>query len=383
MERIEPSGHLSFDQPPPARRAVKRGRKWRKVAISVLLTLAFLLGVGWRTMFYMPGKSFGDEKLPPLAEVESAAGKSGGLALAEQLKRDVTRLAAEIGPRNLRRRANLVTAAEFVERELQAAAYPVLRQTYQVEGVDCWNVIAEIKGAKTPDEVVLVGAHYDSYGSTPGADDNASGTAALLALARRLATSRPEKTLRFVAFTNEEPPYFQKATMGSRVYARACRKRSDNLICVLALEAMGYYTDQKNSQRYPPPLNMIYPSTGNFIGVVGNVASRPLVHRVVALLRKHVDFPSEGGAVPDALPGVGWSDHWSFWQEGYQAVMITDTALYRNPHYHKTTDTPEKLNYDHLARVVVGVEGVLREVAGAAPPAEGASAEVRQDGKGP
>ncbi|HEV3344825.1 MAG TPA: M28 family peptidase, partial [Pirellulales bacterium] len=309
----------------------------------MLLTVVLLLGIAWRVMFYMPGESFGKDELPPLGQVETSAGTGAGVSLGEQLKRDVTRLAGEIGPRNVRRRANLVAAAEFVERELLAAGYAVRRQTYRVEGVDCWNVIADIKGAKLPDEIVLVGAHYDSYGSTPGADDNASGTAALLALARRLAASQPERTLRFVAFTNEEAPHFQKATMGSLVYARACRKRNDNLTCVLSLETMGYYTDEENSQRYPPPLNLIYPSTGNFVGVVGNVASRPLVHRVVASLRKHVAFPSQGAAVPDVVPGVGWSDHWSFWQEGYQAVMITDTALYRNPHYHKTTDTPEKL----------------------------------------
>jgi hypothetical protein len=370
LEPTEPQDH-----PKP----VKRGRKWRKAAVSVLLTAVLMLAFAWRVMFYMPGESFGDDtgKLPPLADVKAPAGDGDGVSLAQQLKRDVTRLASEIGPRNLRRRANLVAAAEFVERELQAAGYAVRRQTYQVEGVDCWNVITEVKGTKLPAGVVLVGAHYDSYGSTPGADDNASGTAALLALARRLAKSQPEKTLRFVAFTNEEPPYFQKATMGSLVYARACRQRNDNLVCVLSLEAMGYYTDEKNSQRYPPPLNLIYPSTGNFIGVIGNVASRPLVHQVVASLRKHVDFPSQGGAVPDTLPGVGWSDHWSFWQEGYQAVMISDTALYRNPHYHKTTDTPEKLNYDHLARVVVGLEGVLRDAAEAKSPEEHKPPESR------
>jgi hypothetical protein len=367
LQPTERPAHLLADQSTTRRRAAK-SRKWRNVAAGVLLSAAFVLGIGWRIMFYMPGKSFDKRELPPLGNVERPVGAGEGIPLSEQLKRDVTRLAGEIGPRNLGRRANLVAAAEFVEGELQAAAYRVLRQTYRVEGVACWNVIAEIKGTKTPGEIVLVGAHYDSYGSTPGADDNASGTAALLALARRLAASRPEKTLRFVAFTNEEPPYFQRSTMGSRVYSRACRRRNDNLVCVLSLEAMGYYTDEKNSQRYPPPLNLIYPSTGNFIGVIGNVASRPLVHRVVASLRKHAEIPSQGGAVPDVLPGVGWSDHWSFWQEGYQAAMITDTALYRNPHYHKSSDTPEKLNYDHLARVVIGLEGVLRDVAGATAP---------------
>ena len=343
----------------------KKRRLWKKITLGVALGLVFLLGIGWRVMFSMPGESFSGE-LPPLATAENLHLNGQGPSLADELNRDVMKLASEIGPRNMRRRAKLVAAAEFVEHELARAGYQVKRQTYQVEGVDCWNLETEIKGTKEPAEIVLVGAHYDSYGTTPGADDNASGTAALLALARRFAGSQPERTLRFVAFTNEEPPYFQHATMGSLVYARSCRKRNDNLSCVLSLETMGYYSDKENSQRYPKPLNLIYPSKGNFIGVVGNVASRPMVHQVVSSLRKHVDFPSQGGAVPDVVAGVGWSDHWSFWQEGYQAVMVTDTALFRNPHYHQPTDTPDKLNFDHLARVVLGLEGVLRDVTGIA-----------------
>jgi hypothetical protein len=335
-------------KPPPS-----RVRRWKKIVLSIVLVLAFVMVIAWRVMFYMPGRSYSGE-LPPLA----------GAALAEELKRDVTTLAVTIGPRNLRRPKKLEAAAKFIEDELVRAGYEVRRQTYQVERVDCWNLEADIKGAVKPDEIVLVGAHYDCYGTTPGADDNASGIAALLALARRFAQTRPERTLRFVAFTNEEPPYFQHSTMGSLVYARRCRERNENLSCVLSLETMGYYSDEEDSQQYPAPLDLIYPSKGNFIGVVGNVASRPMVHAVVGSLRKHIEFPSQGGAVPGVVPGVGWSDHWSFWQEGYQAVMITDTAIFRNPHYHQTTDTPDTLDYDHLARVVIGLEGVLREMSG-------------------
>lgn len=339
----------------------KKRRMWPKIATGILLLIVLTLSVIWRVMFSMPGESFSGE-LPELAA--AGEGNEAGPALAAELKRDVTKLAIDIGPRNLAHRANLVKAAEFVERELAAAGYRVQRQGYKVEGVDCWNLETAIRGTTKPTEIMLVGAHYDSYGNTPGADDNASGTAAMLALARRFAGTKPERTLRFVAFTNEEPPYFQRGTMGSLVCARSCRRRNDNLTCVLSLETIGYYSDRDRSQRYPPPLNLVYPSTGNFVGVVGNVASRPMVHRVLASLRKHVDFPSQGGAVPGSIPGVGWSDHWSFWQEGYQAVMITDTAPYRNPHYHRTSDTPDKLNFDHLARVVIGLEGVIRDEVG-------------------
>lgn len=350
-------------------RPLKRPFPWKKAALATVLGLALAAVFAWRVMFYMPGESFSGE-LPPISA--AAGAPRAGPSLVDQLKRDVTTLAVEIGPRNLRRPAKLAAAAKFVEQELARAGYQPAKQTYQVEGRDCWNIQAEIRGARQPDEIVLVGAHYDTYDTTPGADDNASGTAAMLALARRFARGRPQRTLRFVAFTNEEPPYFQRATMGSLVYARGCRRRNENLTCVLSLETMGYFSDAENSQQYPSPLNLIYPSTGNFIGVVGNVASRPLVHKVVASLRRHIDFPSQGGAVPDVVDGVGWSDHWSFWQEGYQAVMITDTALFRNPNYHRPSDTPATLNFDHLARVVIGLEGVLREMttpAGKAAPA--------------
>lgn len=356
---MPPPDHKDVEIETTVTRRPKRPSRWKKITLGASLAVLLIAALAWRLMFYMPGESFSGE-LPPITA--GAAAKDSGLSLSEELRRDVTRLAADIGPRNLRRPAKLAAAAELVERELVQAGYQVRRQTYPVEGLDCWNLEAELHGARQPDEIVLVGAHYDSYGTTPGADDNASGTAALLALARRFAGSRTDRTLRFVAFTNEEPPYFQHPTMGSLVYARACRRRNDNLTCVLSLETMGYYSDAENSQQYPPPLNLIYPSTGNFIGVVGNVGSRPLVHKVVASLRRHVDFPSQGGAVPDVVDGVGWSDHWSFWQEGYAAVMITDTALFRNPHYHQPTDTPDTLNFDHLARVVIGLEGVLREL---------------------
>ncbi|HVX10126.1 MAG TPA: M28 family peptidase [Pirellulales bacterium] len=361
MEENRPPLDTAASVTPP----VRKRRRWKKIVAGVVLGLAFFSGIAWRVMFYMPGQSFSGD-LPPLAAAEEGQGQ--GLSLARELERDVRKLAIDIGPRNVRRREKLAAAAQFVERELTQAGYRVGRQTYKVEGVDCVNLEAEIKGTKTPTEIVLVGAHYDSYDTTPGADDNASGTASMLALARRFATSHPARTVRFVAFTNEEQPYFQRGTMGSLVYARSCHKRNNNLVCVLCLETMGYYSDQENSQRYPRPLDLIYPSKGNFIGVVGNVASRPLVHTVVASLRKHADFPTEGAAMPNGVPGVGWSDHWSFWQEGYQAVMITDTALFRNPHYHKTTDTPDKLNFDHLARVVLGLEGVVRDMAGGQEP---------------
>src|SRR5690606_24455686 len=188
--------------------------------------------------------------------------------------------------------------------------------TFLVSGVECHNIEAELTGETQPEQIVIVGAHYDTAPGTPGANDNASGVAALLALARRFAHSRPEKTLRFVAFTNEEPPYFQTPSWGAWVYARRCRQRGEKLVAMLSLETIGYYTDEPNSQQYPAPFGAFYPSEGNFIGVIGNVGSRRLVQQVVEILRQQAAFPCEGGAIPAEVPGVGWSDDWSCWQEG-------------------------------------------------------------------
>ena len=188
--------------------------------------------------------------------------------------------------------------------------------------------------------------------------------AALLALARRLARMTPSRTIRFAAFASEEPPHFQTGKMGSLVYARSCRDRGDMIVAMLSLETMGFYSDEKRSQWYPPPFGLAYPSTGNFIAFVGNLNSRALLRSLVASFRAHASFPSEGGALPGWIPGVGWSDHWSFWKQGYPAVMVTDTAPFRYPQYHTIRDTPERIDYERLARVVEGLRKVVQELAG-------------------
>lgn len=283
--------------------------------------------------------------------------------LRDRLRADVQVLAGDIGERNLVRPAKLFKAARWIEAEWKAAGYKSRRQTYAVEGRDCHNLEVEIAGAEFPAEIVLVGAHYDSVAGAPGANDNGSGVAAMLALSRLFADRTPRRTLRFVAFVNEEPPYFQRASMGSRVYARRCRQRQENIVAMLSLETVGYYTDRPGSQRYPPPLGALYPSVGNFIGFVGDVRSRQLVDRVTTTFRRHAQFPSEKAAFPPQLPGVGWSDQWSFWQEGFLGVMVTDTAPFRYPHYHTSEDTPDKLDYGRMARVVSGLEAVVIDLA--------------------
>ena len=309
---------------------------------------------GTEVILRMPGESFSG-KLPALTAAESE--------LAKALRADVEQIAGKIGERNVAKHEKLVATASFLERSLSTAGYKVDRQTYAVRGRDCANLAVEIPGSSRSAETVVIGAHYDSVIGAPGANDNGSGVAGVLALARAFTGKKTARTLRFVFFVNEEPPWFQTEAMGSLVYAKRCRERKENIVAMLSLETIGYFSDEKDSQKYPAPFNLLYPSTGNFIGFVGDVKSGPLVSRVVTSFRKHAKFPSEGAAVPAEIVGVGWSDHWSFWQADYRALMITDTAPFRYPHYHAKDDTPDKLDYDRMTRVVFGLEKVIAELA--------------------
>ncbi len=328
---------------------------WRVFAACSALGVLALFGAWW-LMIRMPGESYHGEP-PPLDDEQTR--------LREQLRRHVEKLAGEIGERNLLRYPQLQQAADYIAEQFAAAGYKPARQTFQARGHTFVNIEAELPGTTNPEAIVVVGAHYDTVPGSPGAGDNASGVAGLLALAEHFADRQPGLTVRFVAFANEEMPYFQSDQMGSWVYARRCRKRQENVVAMLSLETIGYFTNEPYSQHYPAPFGAFYPSEGNFIGVIGNVGSRPLVHRVIESFRRHAQFPSHGGAIPGNVAGVGWSDHWSFWQEGYQAVMITDTALFRYPYYHRPEDTPDKLNYDKMAHVIAGVAAVIAELADA------------------
>lgn len=280
------------------------------------------------------------------------------------LRADVEVLAGQIGPRSVFQGDSLARAADHIVARMEAAGWRVRRLPYSVHGVTCENLEFERRGTLRPEEIVIVGAHYDTMPATPGADDNASGVAALIALAEAFAPAQPQRTLRFVAFVNEEPIYFQTALMGSRVYAKACKERGEKIGAMLSLESIGYFSDEKRSQKYPFPLSLFYPSRGNFLAVVGNRESRSLVKRVTKSFRAASTLACVSAALPGGLQGVGWSDHWSFWQEGYPAVMVTDTAPFRNPHYHRLSDTPATLDYARLESGVRGLRGVIAELAG-------------------
>lgn len=275
----------------------------------------------------------------------------------------VRQLAQVIGERSVRRYENLAAAADYIEEKWREIGYRVERQTYRSGIFAVSNLVVEISGAGTHGEIVVIGAHYDSVAGSPGANDNATGVAALLELSRLFHNKRPARTVRFVAFVNEEPPFYYSSGMGSRVYAKAARKKGENITAMLSLETMGYFSESPGSQRYPFPLGFFYPDRGNFIGFVANLRSMKLVGRAAELFRRNSDFPLQWTAAPGFLPGIGWSDHWSFWKEGYPAFMVTDTAPYRYPFYHSPFDTPDRIDYERLARVVMGLVGVVAGLA--------------------
>jgi len=283
--------------------------------------------------------------------------------LRDRLAAHVQKLAGDIGERNVFKPDAYRRAADYIAGVFRSAGYEVEWQRYEADRVTCANLAAAQGGSALSNPIVVVGAHYDSVLGCPGANDNGSAVAALLELARKFAGRKLSRTVRFVAFANEEPPFFLTDKMGSRVYATACRQRGDDVRAMISLETMGCYSGEPGSQRYPPLFNLFYPDRGNFIAFVGNIASRPLVSRAARVFRSNSNFPLETVTTFAFVPGVNWSDHDSFWREGWRAFMVTDTAPYRYAHYHEPTDTPDRVNYDALARVTLGVEAVVRDMA--------------------
>jgi hypothetical protein len=273
-------------------------------------------------------------------------------------------LAGEIGERNVFLPAALHAAADYIEAEWRRQGYEVERQWYETHGIECANLEVTRTGTRAPKEILLIGAHYDSVHGSPGANDNGTGVAALLELARMFTEVDPGMTVRFVAFVNEEPPFFYWNNMGSMIYADAAKQRGDQIHGMVSLETIGYYSDEPGSQRYPPLFRLFFPDRGNFIGFVSNFRSRPWLKETVAAFKTHSDIPEQHVAMFEAVPGIGWSDHLSFWRQGWPALMITDTAPYRYPHYHTAEDTPDKVDYETLTRLTDGLFATFLTLAG-------------------
>ncbi len=288
---------------------------------------------------------------PGISETAVLQSMQSSKTTEEYIQNHVYRLAAEIGERNVFRPEALYAAEEYIKQTWQEQGYKVLPQEYTLQGVRSANLEISKTGTHMADEIILIGAHYDSVSGSPGANDNGSGVAALLEISRQLESIELQRTVRFVAFVNEEPPFFFTRQQGSRIYVKAARQRGDNIRLMLSLETMGYFSDEPHSQRYPPLFNFFYPDTANFIAFVANFRSRKAMRRMVQAFRSISDFPLEHVATFSFIPGIGWSDHLSFWMHGYRALMVTDTAFYRYPYYHTFQDTAEKLDYARLAKL--------------------------------
>jgi Zn-dependent M28 family amino/carboxypeptidase len=325
------------------------------VAHRVTIYLIIVVGLiaFFTYMIYMPGNSY-KGALPALDDA--------GRNMARRFESHVSALCSNPAGRNYIEKKGLAAARDYIAGQLESSGYRVEFQTYQLAGDIFANIVVTRPGATYPEEIIVVGAHYDAVIGAPGANDNGSGVAALLELADRFKDAELPRSIRFVAFVNEEPPHYMTGTMGSDVYARHVARQKDNIIAMYSLETIGYFRDETGSQRYPLPFNLFYPVTGNFIAFVGNLGSRHLVSRSIRAFRTHATFPSEGIAAPAIIPGINWSDHWSFWKQGYPAIMITDTAPYRYPYYHSPQDTPDKVDFEKMVYVVDGIEKMLEEL---------------------
>lgn len=306
----------------------------------------------FRNVVSMPGRAY-DGPMLQLNDAEQS--------LIPRLQRHIVQLSETIPDRSLESPSGLQAAADYISREFIANGYKPQAQNFTLNGLNLQNIEAILPGTKFPEQVIVLGAHYDTVPGTPGADDNASGIAALLELARVFANKPLPFTLRFVAFANEET--YQYETMGSYVYAQSCRQSGDNIIGMISLEMLGSFSDEEGSQNYPFPFNIFYPSKGNFIAFVGNSASRDFVRHAVGAFRKTCSFPAHGAAAPDWVSDASRSDHLPFWKFSYPALMVTDTSNFRYKHYHGREDTIDKLDFARMSRVVNGLARAIEEMA--------------------
>jgi Zn-dependent M28 family amino/carboxypeptidase len=293
-------------------------------------------------------------------------------AIQDRLRAHVDRLAGLIGPRHLGLPNMLDAAATLIEREFVELDYKIKKQIYQVNDKNAVNIIAQLDGHDRTNEIIILGAHYDTVDQTPGADDNASAVAVLIEAARMLRQSSPSRTIRFVAFTCEEPPHFHLTTMGSQVYARQCKTDSEKIKGMLCLEMVGYYSNAPESQGYPKELPNIlrwaFPRRGNFLTTVSNIRSWRLGFKFRRGFKSVVKFPLYSIALPEIFNFIRLSDNSSFWDQGYPALMITDTSFLRNPNYHAASDTPDTLDYECMTEVLYGVVGGLAHLSGGSLP---------------
>lgn len=326
-------------------------RTFKRTLFGIFIGLSPLLLLGGAGLFVLTQPVLSSSNSSKSPTVDAAA-----------LRKHVDFLADPKFPRSYPRAENLDRAADYIRQQFSRSGGTVTEQTYQVDEQTYRNIIVTV-GPDTRERIV-VGAHYDSYGNMPGADDNASGIAGLIELANVLAKAHLDRKVELVAYTLEEPPNFRTANMGSTVHATALKKNGVNVRAMICLEMIGYFTDKENSQEYPvAALKSVYPSKGEFIAVVGSIQDASLTRQVKAAMQSQGTVPVWSINAPPALPGIDFSDHLSYWAQGYDAVMITDTAFYRNKKYHEPADTTDRLDFKRMAEVIAEVSVAVQDLA--------------------
>ncbi|MBK1792302.1 M28 family peptidase [Persicirhabdus sediminis] len=323
-------------------------KKWVKSIFRIALALIILFCGIW---LYIAQPSF------------SSNDPSERTADPASLRQHVDYLVTDCYPRTAVKGGKLAKAADYIEAQFRQFSQRVESQEYTIyDWEEHRNIIASFGPAEG--KKLIIGAHYDAHDHTPGADDNASGVAGLLELARLLENESLDMQIQLIAYSSEEPPYFRSKDMGSRVHAASLEDQKDDITGVIVLEMIGYFDDSFGSQSYPLyTLHAFYPSRGNFITVVGNLSQRAFTKQVKVGMKGATEMPVYSINAPKAMPGIDFSDHASYWQHEMTAVMVTDTAFYRNPHYHEETDTLDQLDFERMAQVVTGVHAAALKIA--------------------
>jgi Zn-dependent M28 family amino/carboxypeptidase len=273
---------------------------------------------------------------------------------AESLEAHVRKLTDEMTPRDFDHLENMENTADYVREQFSGTGARISELSYKVKG-KTFRIVSGLFGPDTKERIV-VGAHYDAVPGSPGADDNASGVAGLLEMAAAFGEKPPPMEVELAAYPNEEPPFFRSRLMGSYVHARHLKEEKVPVRLMIALESIGYFNDRPFTQLYPNPFfRLLYPSRGNFIAVVSRLRDGLAVRRIKKAMRTVPDLSVHSFNGPSFIAGVDYSDHRSYWKAGYRAVMVTDTAFYRNDHYHTPQDLSDTLDYTRLSKVVQGV----------------------------
>jgi hypothetical protein len=282
--------------------------------------------------------------------------------IRKELESDIYHMAVRLGPRNAFSYERLQKCAEWIKKRWESQGYAVKSHKFSIQEKDYENLEIEIRGQKTPTEIVVVSAQYDTLPDSPGANNNASGVAVLLQLSNLLKNFSPDRTLRLVNFVNEEDPFFGTEWMGSFKYAENAYQKHENIKIMLSIDSIGIYKDEPGSQKLPFPFSVFYPDRGNFLAFIGDFGSRKYMIQATRGFKKGSSFLIKAGVVPKWAKGAAWSDHSSFWKFGYPGIQITDTGAFRSPYHTTKEDTIEKINLDALSRIVMGMYGSIIEL---------------------